>query len=971
MVTIINKRLWVAVVFLFLTASCATPGNQPISLQIQNYYQNGLNAFKQGAYKKAASFWQEGLSLVKTNQEYRHWAERFLIDLARAAESSGNYTEAIQLAQRAQNASSLASKILKAEAHVIIGQAYRHMADYSNAQNHSESARQIAREVGSLELESDSIRNLGAIHKNQGRFDRAQIAYQESLSLAVRADDKELQAKALNNLGELSQRKGQYSNALMQYQQSLELRTAIDDLAGQGSVLGNVCRIYQDLNQLEPALRNCERALKIAQKIGASAQEANHLNNIAGIYWRLGKFNKAKNFFHQSVAIKHKINDRDGEARAFNNIALIFKSEGNLKKALEYFSNSLAIKKQIDDRSGQSATYYNLGWTYSDFDQPNQALDNLEQALLIQLELGEPGLLWRIYDKLSNTHHQLKRPELAVFYGKLAVNSIQSLRSENQKLDKHLRQSLLEDKRVVYEQLANLLIDQDRLSEAQQIMDMLKEEEYFDFLRRQAISDTQISQTTYTTTEAKQENRYRQLTARLVELSTEYSKIKTKKELGQTLSSKEKDRFDHLKAYLKEVRKGYDKFLEELEQIFAQENYVVDFSERDLDKINQTQYLLGEFEHTVLAYYLYTNEKLRILLTDSNLSTRPILYEVLITRSELNHLIFSFREKISALDDTFSEEAEQLYNHLIAPMKTDLDRLNAKTLLLFPSRSLRYLPFAALNDGQHYLVEQYALVMYNAAADRRMLSEKPQRQWNIAGFGVSHSRDPDFSDLPAVEYELDVIVKEKPDDETEKPDEIGILPGNQYINLAFTADRLMNTMSRKNAYQVFHLASHFKLTPGSKEHSFLLAGDGNHISLSDFDYDDYQMAGKDLITLSACETALGQLDSPSNDGREIETLGTLMQEKGAHAVLATLWAVADQSTAVFMEEFYKLRESSRLTKAEAIRQAQLLFIQGKVFRNNINNKVSIRGVKPTEEIPYSQLTHVYYWAPFILMGNWQ
>ncbi len=961
MLLIINRFL--PVIFLLFLMGCSALNNQSADLSIQDLYQKGNNAYQQGDYQQAQLYWKQGLAVSEENKETNEWAAYFFIGLARAAESSGSYQEAIHLAEQALHiANVLSSKSLQAGAHVIIGQTYRRMGDYSIAKHHSELARQIAHQINDSRLESDSIRNLGAIHKNQGRLDHARASYQTSLALAYEAKDKWLQAKALNNLGELSQRKGEYPDALAQYDQSLQLRKIINDLAGQGIVYGNICRVYQDLNDYERALKHCKHALKIARKIHDSAREANHLNNIAGIYRALGKFSKVKDYYHQSATIKQKLMDRNGVARAFNNIALIFKLEGKNDKALEYFSKSLNIKKQLEDRSGQSATYYNIGWTYSGLGQYNKALEYLQQALLIQIELDEPGLLWRIYDKLSDAHNKSELPGLAIFFGKLAVNTIQSLRSDNQTLDKDLQKRFLEDKRVVYEQLANLLIDQGRLLEAQQVLGMLKEEEYFDFIQRSgAVHSTQTS---YTKTEADYETRYRSLTARLVESSLEYTEIKQKKASGQALTSPEEQRLSELKLFLKEVRKTYDGFYNELKQVFAQDNYSEEFAERDLDKINQNQDILTE--NTMLIYYLYTDEKLRIMLTDSNLSSRPTLYENFISRSELNHLIFAFREKISARNDSSSEEAQALFKHLIKPMKADLDRLKPETLLIFPSRSLRYLPFSALHNGEHYLVEQYAIAMYNAAAGTKMLSEKPQQQWNVAGFGVSQSRDPEFNNLPAVEYELDVIVKENVGDEE------GILPGSQYMNLAFTADQLMDAMNKKDAYQVFHLATHFKLTPDSKDNSFLLAGDGNHISLNDFDYDDYQMAGKDLITLSACETALGEFDDLGNDGREVETLGTLMQEKGAHAVLATLWAVADQSTAVFMEQFYTLRESQNLSKAEAIRQTQLLFIRNEVFRNEVDGKVSARGVSlPPGETSNAQFLHPYYWAPFILMGNWQ
>ena len=110
--------------------------------------------------------------------------------------------------------------------------------------------------------------------------------------------------------------------------------------------------------------------------------------------------------------------------------------------------------------------------------------------------------------------------------------------------------------------------------------------------------------------------------------------------------------------------------------------------------------------------------------------------------------------------------------------------------------------------------------------------------------------------------------------------------------------------------------------------------------------DNLDFSSADLVTLSACDTAMGSDNAVSN-GAEIESFGVLVQELGAKSVMATLWPVVDESTSVLMQNFYQLREQNKLTKAEALREAQKSMI-------NSNDK----------------LAHPYFWAPFVLMGNW-
>jgi CHAT domain-containing protein len=129
------------------------------------------------------------------------------------------------------------------------------------------------------------------------------------------------------------------------------------------------------------------------------------------------------------------------------------------------------------------------------------------------------------------------------------------------------------------------------------------------------------------------------------------------------------------------------------------------------------------------------------------------------------------------------------------------------------------------------------------------------------------------------------------------------------------------------------------------------------------------MRHADLLTLSACET--GVRGNASN-GREVDGLGTTAQLKGAKAVISSLWEVDDVSTGELMADFYKrwADGAGKVTKVEALREAQLDLLQGKV-RPQVDAKE--RGLSTVEfdESHSTGFAHPYYWAPFVLMGNWK
>jgi CHAT domain-containing protein len=180
----------------------------------------------------------------------------------------------------------------------------------------------------------------------------------------------------------------------------------------------------------------------------------------------------------------------------------------------------------------------------------------------------------------------------------------------------------------------------------------------------------------------------------------------------------------------------------------------------------------------------------------------------------------------------------------------------------------------------------------------------------------------------------------------------------------FTARSMTAALLR--GFSVVHIATHFDFEPGDESKSFLLLGDGSHLTLADLDSLPNPLRGIDLLTLSGCNTGVG-------DGREVEGLGVIAQRKGAKAVIASLWPVADESTSLLMQQFYRLRQARpRLPKAEALRQAQRDMLSGKLGGAApvaaIDRGARAKGAAPI--VAQNMYSHPYFWAPFFLMGNW-
>jgi tetratricopeptide (TPR) repeat protein len=160
----------------------------------------------------------------------------------------------------------------------------------------------------------------------------------------------------------------------------------------------------------------------------------------------------------------------------------------------------------------------NIGFIYQKLGQGHKALEFFKEALLINKKVGAPESIWNVWDDLSHYYDKIGQPLAAILEGKQAVNTIQSIRAVNAGLEKDQQLSFLNDKKHVYTGLVDLLIDQGRIHEAEQVMAMLKEEEFFDFIRRDGEDDKRSTQVNHTPAEQQWHKNYQQFSDKLVNL---------------------------------------------------------------------------------------------------------------------------------------------------------------------------------------------------------------------------------------------------------------------------------------------------------------------------------------------------------------------------------------------------------------------------------------------------------------------
>ena len=664
---------------------------------------------------------------------------------------------------------------------------------------------------------------------------------------------------------------------------------------------------------------------------------ARTLNNLAWLYYEQGHYDRAEPLYLRALRIRENVlgPEHPDVADTLEDLAVMYRAQRENRRAERLYLRSLTIYEKAygPNHSAVARNLNNLAGLYMSMRQHEKVLPLLNRALQIAGGIKAPETLWRIQNRLRIALAREGKTELAIFFGKEAVNTIQSLRANLSNDDSESQRLFLRNKAEVYRGLAELLIDQGRLPEAQQVLSMFKEEELFDFIRRSQNDDNRTTKADYSPAEESWQKRYHEISARLGSISSAIEDLE-KKAKSNNLSPEEMSRREELRNDRKVAQQSFDRFLgeimRELNTATPQRNREV--GEQNLGNLRGLQdTLLVLGNGSVTLHYVMGESKLRMILTTPTLQ---IARESAVTTIELNRKIQEFRALLSNPLSNPLPMAQELYKHLIGPVAADLRQVKAKTLMVSLDGAMRYIPLAALHDGNKYVIEEYRVALYTEAAKDK-LKDHPLSQWRAAGLGLTR-KVAGFSQLAAVKEEIEGIIRSG---------NRGVLPGDAHFDMDFTAKRLRDALDK--SYPVLHIASHFVFRPGNESNSFLLLGDGNQLSLRDIKEDDYRFRGVELMTLSACETAVG--GGYDANGLEIEGFGALAQKQGAKSVIATLWQVADVSTGLLMQNLYRVREESQgMTKVEALREAQLRFLRG-------------------DHLSYR---HPFFWAPFILMGNW-
>lgn len=343
---------------------------------------------------------------------------------------------------------------------------------------------------------------------------------------------------------------------------------------------------------------------------------------------------------------------------------------------------------------------------------------------------------------------------------------------------------------------------------------------------------------------------------------------------------------------------------------------------------------------------LQSNYQLQLTLTSPD--AQPIIYKINVTKEEIIQLSQKLISSVTNIrrQNAYQQPSQQLYQWLIKPLEADLKQYEIEQISFVVDQGLRAIPWAALFDGEQFLIEKYSIAqMPSLLLTNLNYFNLKNSQVLAMGADTFTGQNP----LPAVPMELELVSNQ-------------LWEGESYLNQDFSINQLINARNTYH-YEIIHLATHGEFTQGNPENSYIQF-QNERLSLNQLHTLGLNNPPVELMVLSACRSALGDKDA------EMGFAG-LAVLAGVKSALGSLWYISDAGTLGLVSEFYENLKTAPI-KAEALRQTQIAMLKGKVRLEN-GKLITTNGDFPlTEDLKQLgdiTLTHPYYWSAFTIIGN--
>jgi CHAT domain-containing protein len=510
--------------------------------------------------------------------------------------------------------------------------------------------------------------------------------------------------------------------------------------------------------------------------------------------------------------------------------------------------------------------------------------------------------------------------------------------------DPELKALFMKDKFRLYERMIQLLYKMQRSPEALHYLERAKARAMLDMLAEKTFSSRNKE-------ENELLNQERILRKRIEETSTGQEKISFERPQEAEEGIPEVQESEKPISELDHLQSQHRAILERIEKINPELASLVSINPL---KANEIQMLL-DGETALIEYFIGMESRFIFLITKEKIMAMPLE----IDSKKLFQKVREFRVRAVegiTLDRLLSKIYErpllELYEILIQPIEKEI--FGKRNLIIVPHGMLHYLPFQALlSRDRKYLIESFSISYLPSATVLKYARAK--NKGNHVDLFAAGNPNTGLTPLPAAELEVkevSAIFEKKL-----------VLTGQQATKTSVKSQGprydLMLLSTHGEMIESNPLKSNLRFTPSERN-------DGRLTVSEIFDME----IKANLVTLSACETALvkGETgDFPQGD--DLVGLSRAFIHAGAPSVVASLWKVSDDSTVQLMRNFYHNLKS--MPKAEALRKAQM-----DLMKSTVRFTVTRAGgglIQPAQKGSEETIecSHPFFWAPFILLGDWR
>jgi len=790
-------------------------------------------------------------------------------------------------------------------------------------------AAALHKEMGRTRDEAACINLMGDAHKFLGNFADAAQCQNTALSMSRRCADRVLESHCLEGLGQIHKYSGRFRDALQYFEEALAIVRDLDKERDECALLGECGDVYYRLGDFDRAIQHASIALESSRKLGERGNESQWLMNLGNAHSSLGRFPEAQECYLNALMISLEIGDKHTEAALKGNLGTLHGRMGFVENALDETRQALEICRELGDKRGEAAQLCNLAIYLGATGKKQEALDHYRAAANIATEIDDLhcaaislGNMGRLYKDLGDYESALTHLTDAWRVYELCGSSLGTY-------NVHLTSA------TVYEEgFGDLGAAHARysaaISEIEMVRGGLSEDEAKvgflgdkgDAYERMVLLCHKMGRIAEAF-EFVERAKSRALLDLLADTKIEFRAADIP---GAASLLKEESRIRHRMRAAQQNAKNRDAGVETLETVRAYQERLQQVYDA-LEPLDPEYVSLrrgsvishegvadllarGREKIAVLEYFVTENRLLVFVLRGD--ASEPCLASCEVSHKRLAWLIENFRREVVNADELgdLGQTWQDLGGLLVEPV---IDLVgDADILCVVPHRELHYVPFHALRSRGKCLLENWAIVYCpSASVLPHCLAKRKCSKDTCVAFGVEF------------EEEAESVAR--------------FFDGEVHVGKGVS--RVL-VRDRAPEHDVVHFSCHGTFDTENAMDSGLELGSWEMMTARDI---LSLRLDADLVVLSACETG----KSARKPGDELIGLTRSLFYAGAPSLLVSLWPVESQATELLMSAFYRRYKGGCLSKARALQEAQL------------------------EVMGLADYAHPRYWAPFVLVGDWQ